>query len=204
MLGVRTAPALLAAAGLLVLSACSGGSDEPDAADPSASSSPTGSASPSESPDGTDGGDQEEVAPDPPKAPPARGTAASREDFARFVIESWSYALSTNDASAVTSLSPKGKPCVGCQDLVEELGQRKKEGWFVDFPGVAVDKVELTSLSSDKGAWAATAKVDIPASRSYFDDGTYRNDNDAHANTDFVVIMKLVGKQYVLLSYQVG
>ena len=105
--------------------------------------------------------------------------------------------------SAVTSLGAPGKKCEGCADLTKELAQRKKEGWFVDFPGVAVDRIEVRSLSGAPGVWAATAKVDIPASRSYFEDGSFRNDNAAHKNTAFAVTMRWVGKRYVLVSYEV-
>ena len=60
-----------------------------------------------------------------------------------------------------------------------------------------------------KGAGApatfeSTAVIDIPASRSYFEDGTYRNENEAFKNAEFVVGMKYTKARYVLLSYRVA
>ena len=144
------------------------------------------------------------AAPEKPQPPKAANTPTARRAYARFVMDRWAYALSTNDASAVSSLSAKGKTCEGCADLSKELATRKKEGWFVDFPGVAVDRLEVRSLAGAPGVWAATAKVDIPASRSYFEDGSFRNDNAAHKNTPFTVTMRWGGKRYVLVSYEVG
>jgi hypothetical protein len=197
--GARRVAGLVALVGLMGVAGCSGGSDEPRA-DPSGSPSPSTTASAS----ATTASAQEQAAPRKPQPPKAAATPAARRAYARFVMDRWAYALSTNDASAVTSLSAPGKKCEGCADLTEELAQRKKEGWFVDFPGVSVDRLEVRSLSSAPKVWAATAKVDIPASRSYFEDGSFRNDNAAHKNTSFAVTMRWVGKRYVLVSYEVG
>src|SRR5690242_13131811 len=199
--GARRAASALALVSLLAVAGCSGGSDDPQA-DPAGSPSPSSTPAPSAS--ATTASAQEQAAPRKPQPPKAANTTAGRRAYARFVMDRWAYALSTNDASAVTSLSAAGKKCEGCADLTKELAQRKKEGWFVDFPGVAVDRLEVRSLSSAPGAWAATAKVDIPASRSYFEDGSFRNDNAAHKNTPFTVTMRWVGKRFVLVSYEVG
>lgn len=184
------------------LAGCSGGSDD-SASEPASSTSPSASSttpsteaspSPTRSPK-----------PKPPKAPPAKDTPAGREAFARFVIDSWVYALSTNDASVLLDLSPKAGPCEGCPDLRDELRKRKKQGWYVDLPGVRVVKLPPpVSLSSEPGVFVATATINVPRSTSYFKDGEVRNVNEAHKGADFEVRMRLDGKRYALLAYRVS
>lgn len=184
-LGTAVAVVALAAGG------CSG--DEVDAADrPTPTPSLTGS--PSASPDATaDSG--------PPDVPAARDTAASRKEFAHVVVDSWSHALQTNRAASVTRLS-KGRPCQGCAELRRELTKRKREGWYVDFPGAEVGSTTVRR-GGGPGTWVARAKVDIPASRSYFDDGTFRNDNEAHEGGSFEVTMRKDGRRWTLLGFRV-
>ena len=50
--------------------------------------------------------------------------------------------------------------------------------------------------------WRAR-KVDIPASRSFFKDGSFRNDNPAHRGTTFEVQMSYAEKNHALLSFRV-
>ena len=206
MLGSRRTAAVVAAA-LLALPACSGdqGATEETATDET-STSASPSADASEAATEEEGSLQEQLAPEEPERPAARNTPEARRAFARYVMAAWAYALSTNDAAAVTSISPRDEQCAGCKDLTKELASRKKDGWFVDFPGVEVDSITLRPINSISVAplATATAKVDIPASRSYFEDGSFRNDNDAHENTDFAVTMRLDGKRFVLLAFQVG
>jgi hypothetical protein len=202
--GARRAAGVLVLAVVLSLTACSDAADDEPSGGSGSSGSASGSPTSSPTPSASDASAADATAPRKPTMPKAADTTASRKAFARFVMDRWSYALSTNDAAAVTSLSAAGKPCVGCADLTKELATRKKQGWFVDFPGLTVDRVEVRSLSGAKGVWAATARVDIPASRSYFEDGSFRNDNEAHPNTPFTVEMRLAGKRYVLVSYEVG
>ena len=205
---LRTALVATVAAALLgSVSGCSGGDGSDDTATDASSATPTatGSATPSATTtQAADTSGQARSTPEKPRRPPAKDTVGSRVAFARYVMASWSYALATNDASAVTSLSAKGSPCQGCKDLTAELGKRSKQKWFVDFPGVHVDKVRMQPDPVTPGAYVARAKVDIPASRSYFEDGSYRNDNDAHPNTDFLVRMRLAGGKYTLLAFEVG
>jgi hypothetical protein len=133
--------------------------------------------------------------------PAARDTAGSRRQFAEFVITSWSYALRTNDFRSVTGLSPRSGPCGGCQELRTELSKRRDEGWFVDFPGTQVKEIDVRPAGAP-GTFLARAKVDIPASRSFFDDGTFRNDNAAHRGATFEVRMRLDKKRYSLLAFR--
>jgi hypothetical protein len=201
MPALRRRRGLLATAALalaLGLSGCSGDSDDSSASDPSPSesaseSSTTPSASPTTSP-----------SPDPelPKAPAAKDTQAGRQAFAEFVIERWGYALTTNDAEALTGLSPKSAPCQGCRELEAELTKRKKQRWYVDFPGAEV--VKVTVAPGDlPGVQVATAKIDVPASQSYFEDGELRNENEARKGATFEVRMRLDGKRFVLLAFRV-
>jgi hypothetical protein len=116
---------------------------------------------------------------------------------------SWGYALSTNDATAVTGLSPsKKEQCRGCKELATELHRRHKQGWHVQFPGASIRR---TTLERRAERILATTVADIPASQSYFDDGTYRNDNDAHRGAKFLIDLRIDGtakkRHYVLLAF---
>jgi Family of unknown function (DUF6318) len=184
---------------MAALTACSGDSEEPEAsetASDSASASPT--PSPSASPSSV-------ASPDPelPEAPPAKNTGAGQEAFAEFVIDRWSYALQTNDATAVTELSPKSGPCGGCPELEAELKRRKKQGWYVDFPGARIVKLQVAP-GAVPPAQVATATINVPASESYFEDGELRNENAAHKGATFEVQMRLDGKRYSLLAFRVS
>jgi hypothetical protein len=198
---VATTALLLAGA----LGACSGDSSEPSSSEPSSSESESsGSATPSESSTTPSPSPTAETTPEPklPKAPPSKDTKAGREAFAEFVVERWSYALGTNDASALTDLSPKSGPCQGCKELEAELKKRKKQGWYVDFPGARVTKVDVVP-GEEPGVQVATATINVPASESYFEDGELRNENKARKGAKFEVRMRLDGKRFVLLAFRV-
>lgn len=181
-----------------VLTAC--GDD--DAADEPATASAS-SSTPTSSPTTTPAEPTATASPEPPKRPRSANTPRGRRDFAVFVVRSWGHALATNDAEVVTSLAPKGTACQGCRELRTELGKRKKQGWFVDFPGAEVDKV-TASAGETPGVWVATARISVPESRSYFEDGTYRNDNAAHPKVDFTVRMRHQAGRFVLLAFTLG
>jgi hypothetical protein len=191
------------AAATTALAAC--GDDEPDAlpttertstptaapATPTATAPATPTAEPTES-----------ATLRPPRRPQSKNTPKGRKDFAVFVIERWGYALATNNATAVAALAPKGTTCQGCRQLRAELAKRKERGWFVDFPGADVKRVKVVP-GDTPGVWVATARISVPASRSYFEDGTYRNDNDAHPNVDFTVRMRHQAGRFVLLAFTI-
>jgi hypothetical protein len=193
----------------LTLSGCSGG-DSANEGEGSQSATPTASASvdpsasvspsaPSQSPGASGTG---AAAPRPPRAPLAKkDTAAARKAFAVFVVARWSYALRTNDAGVVTGLSPK-QACQGCKDFAAELGKRRKQHWYVDFPGAKVRSVSVTPATAPH-SYLARAKVDIPSSRSLFTNGSFRNDNPAHRGATFEVRMTYAKKGYSLLAFQV-
>jgi hypothetical protein len=193
---VGTTTALLLAASL------AGCSDDPtDSADPEPSET-TASSSPSVTPSSSP---SPVAAPDPklPKPPPAKDTEAGQEAFAEFVIDRWSYALQTNDATALSDLSPKSGPCGGCPELDAELKKRKKEGWYVDFPGAKIVKLKVAP-GTEPETHLATATINVPASKSYFEDGELRNENAAHKGATFEVQMRLDGKSYALLAFRVS
>ncbi len=208
-----TALAVAALLGSGLLAGCSGGgSDEPEASaseSASESASATASAGASETPGAEAAGDDEgaetEVAEDLPlpRPPKARNTPDGRKAFTEFVIERWGYALTTNDAGAMSDLSAKGSTCQGCKELGKELAQRRKEGWNVDFPGAAVDRITVKPAGAP-ATYEATAVIDIPASRSYFEDGTYRNENEAFKDAKFVVAMRYTKTRYTLVSFRVA
>ena len=96
----------------------------------------------------------------------------------------WAYALSTNDASAVTSLSARGKTCEGCADLTQGARDAQEGGLVRRLPGRRGRPAQGRGrCPAPRACGPRRAKVDIPASRSYFEDGTFRNDNAAHENT---------------------
>lgn len=199
--------------GVGLLAGCSGDDPASDStneagASPSESTSESTGAAPSESAsEGTaeaeEAADESEEEPALPQAPKARNTPDGRKAFTEFVVERWGYALATNDASAVTDLSAKGSSCQGCKELEKELAKRSKQEWAVDFPGATVDKITVKGAGAP-ATFESTAVIDIPASRSYFEDGTYRNENEAFKNAEFVVGMKYTQARYVLLSYRVA
>lgn len=192
----RTAGALLAVAlPLGLLAACS---DEQPSAAPDPSSTPTASTTPTAEPSSSP---TEAPGPTRPERPrTGKDTPAARQAFARHVIEAWGYALGTNDAAVVTRLSPPGARCQGCRELQAELSRRERQGWFVDFPGVTVRRLTVARADEPR-TYTATARVDIPASRSFYEDGSYRNDNQAHRNATFVVRMRHQKAGFVLLAF---
>jgi hypothetical protein len=201
-------PRSAAAALLLVAMATAGCSDDSSDA---ASADPTGSVTPSSSPSLPSGPATPSASPKPelPRRPAAEDTDAGRRAFAQFVIDRWGYALQTNDAAAVTGLSPTSAPCEGCDALEKELSKRAKQGWHVDFPGVRVHQIQLSpappgAAPDGQPAQVAEARVDIPPSKSYFEDGELRNRNQAHPGATFQVLMRRDGNRFVLLAFGVS
>lgn len=169
----------------LTLAGCSNDSEEPTteagetpASSESASESPTVSPSEVESPE-----------PEEPEEPAFGAGAKAQRAFVTYVVDGWSYSLVTNDASVLLDASGR-KPCRGCDSLRAELRQREKEGWYVDFPGAKIKKITFASRGDVR---EATAVVAVPESRSFFDDGTFRNDNKAHDDARFLVDIEAVG-----------
>ena len=196
--GPVTGAALLL--GLLAagLAGCDGSSKEPAATPSQTPTSAASSASPSESSSPTSS-----PTPERPSKPAFAPGDKGQKAFAEYVVASWGYALSTNDATAVTGLSPsKKEQCRGCADLTAELRKRTKEGWHVVFPGAEVKK---TTLGRDGERILATTVADIPASQSFFDDGSFRNDNAAHPGATFLIDLRIDGaakkRHYVLLGF---
>jgi hypothetical protein len=170
-----------------LLAGCSSGSAQPASSDtPSAASTGPSAGAPEER---------------PPAAPrPAPGPAGQRA-FARHVMDLWAYALRTNDAKPLASLS--GNPsCGGCAALTRELGRRARQGWVVDFAGLDVRRVAVTGPRG--GVRVARATVDIPASDSYNTDGSFRSSNPAHAAATFEVRMRVADGRYRLVSFTVS
>lgn len=187
-------PAVVSAlAAVVLLSGCSGG---PQAAGDDPSASPSGgstSASPSPVP-------SVEPAPSAPAAARSRKPAGQRA-FARHVMDLWAYALRTNDPKPLAAARLGKPPCGGCAPLAKELASRRTQGWSVDFPGLTVRSLALSSQGSDR---VARARVDVPASDSYNDDGTFRNTSPAHKGATFLVQMRYVKSRWRLVSFSAG
>jgi hypothetical protein len=196
------AAAATAVLALLATTGCSTADGDAGAPAPSSSlstsASPTGSAEPSPAA-------ATEVAaqvPPAPKVPRTRKGPRGQKAFARYVMAAWSWSLRANDAGPLLAVSPSRKqPCRGCEPLEKELSQRAEDGWYVDFPGLSVDR---TRLRHDGRDVVATSKVDIPESDSFLDDGTYRSTNPAHPGATFVVRMRMTKGEYRLVSFSIA
>ena len=127
-----------------------------------------------------------------PEQPDFRQGTEGQEAFARYVVKSWAFALTTNDAKPLVDLSAGKKQCQGCAALVRELGKRKDEGWSVYPFEVSVDRVKL--IQSDLGT-TARVTFDVPETRSFFDDGRLRNATPATDNAVFTVSLRVEGKK---------
>jgi len=205
------APVVATLVGVVALGPLLTGCSDGDGRSSDAASSPKASSTSSESPSGSPSGSPSESptespsaspTPRPPKPPkPGKDTPDARKAFASFVVARWGYALRTNDAGVVTGLSPKKQTCAGCKDFAAELAKRRKQRWYVDFPGAKVRSVKVTADGPQ--AYLARATVDVPASKSYFRNGAFRNDNEAHRGATFFVRMHYVGKHYDLLGFEV-
>jgi hypothetical protein len=200
----RLARTAVATTFLLVVSGCSG--EEPAARDADdtgdkggTSASEAVAATESPSPSASPGDDER-----PPKPPKAADTKKARTAFVKFVVESWGFALRHNDPAPVVRLSPSRKQaCLGCADLEAELAERRKQGWYVDFPGADIGRIEL-GPGPEPGTFAAAASIDIPATLSFFDDGSVRNTSEEHANSSFELLARRDGKEFTLLGFRIG
>lgn len=137
----------------------------------------------------------------PPAAPRARPGRAGERAFARHVMALWGFALRTNDVRPLVSLGGAARTCGGCAALRTELARRRAQKWSVDFRGVDVRRLRV---SGPPRAAVARATVDIPASDSFHDDGTFRNTSPAHAGASFDVRMRFTGRAYRLVSFTVS
>jgi hypothetical protein len=185
---LAAAPALALALLLACCSGSGGGGSQDRAATASAAASPSASASSSERP------------PALPAAARSKGRAGQRA-FARHVMDVWGYALRTNDARPLTALGAGKKPCGGCGAFARTLASRRTQGWAVDFPGLRVRSLEVSATG---GQAVARARVDVPQSDSYNDDGSFRNTSPAHKGASFVVRLRYAGKAYRLESFTVS
>lgn len=196
----RLPSAAVAAALLAASGGCTGSSGTPDAMPSTASSGSSPSTGSSPSPSAT--APSESPVPAPPAPPHARRGPKGQEAFARFVMDAWSWSLRTNDASPLLEVSPSHRqPCDGCRTLERELDTRAKEGWYVDFPGLTVER---TRLHPTGDTVVAASKVVIPESDTYQDDGSYRSTSPAHEDATFTVTMRLTKAGYRLVSFTVG
>lgn len=190
---------------VLLLSACSGGDESPDAdASPSASS-PSATETVSEAASEEPGPSAEPTVPEPPAMPepprPRPGPKGQRA-FAQHVMASWAWSLQANDAAPLLEVSRSAKrPCTGCRELARELRRRDRQEWYVDLPAV---RVERTVLRRDGNEVVARSRVDIPESETYFYDGSYRSTSPAHDDATFLVRMRRAADRYVLVSFTVG
>lgn len=197
--GRRAVAATLAVGACLAAAGCStpGRSADGGAASPAAAASlspgaSSGSSSPSPGPSSS----TSPVA--PPLRPEAARGAAGQRRFARYVIALWGYALRTNDPAPLFAASFTKQPCQGCERLASTLQQRKREHWYVDFPGVVVRGIALRR-SGD--LTVAQASVSIPPSVALNTDGSFRSANPAHPHARFLVRMRMVNDTYRLVGF---
>ncbi|HET7689904.1 MAG TPA: hypothetical protein VFK41_05980 [Nocardioidaceae bacterium] len=140
----------------------------------------------------------------PPQLPDFAASPQGQEAFARYVVESWAFSLTTNDATPLTGLSVGKKPCQGCAELTEELAQRERDGWSVYPFEITIDRVKL--IQSKLGT-TARVTFDVPETRSLFDDGRLRNTTPAADDAVFTVSLRVEGEKaqraYGLIGFTV-
>ena len=90
-----------------------------------------------------------------PDAPAARDTVASRKAFARVVVDSWSHALRTNRAEAVTRLSDRPDPVPDSvwQEAAEHYDERQLSALLVAVATVNVWNRLNAATRQVAGAW---------------------------------------------------
>lgn len=204
----------------LVLHGCGGSGSDDATSDPAPSRPPA--ATPAGSP-AQEASGEAPTTPDPgsrvrrrlPDAPDATGstyrlptmpaearerTAAGRDAFVRHVIDLWAHALATNDATALRALAPQRR-CDGCAALTRELEGRRTEGWYVALHGVEVRAVSGPRRVASGQPVTVVATVDIPATFSLNDDGTYRTSNPSHTGASFEVDVAWLRGGFRLLGY---
>lgn len=137
-----------------------------------------------------------------PALPPPRATSRNARAFARVVMAAWSQALRTDDPRPLSRLGPGRHRCRGCAALARTLGNRRKAGWHVDFPGLDIHRIAVAGRRPR--GFVATAAVSIPASTSSFSDGRFRNANPAHPHATFTTAMRVRHRHWVLVSFEVG
>jgi hypothetical protein len=190
---LATAPLLLAPT---ACSAAGTGSGSPAAGSTHASPSPDASASA-----GTSAVADPPAVPAAPESPRAGKGRAGQRQFAQFVLAAWSWSLRSNDATPLLDASLGTEPCGGCTPLRKELRGRDAEGWYVDFPGLRVDRIRLRPAGADV---VAEARVGVPESDALNDDGSYRSTSPAHEDATFTVRMRLVKGDYLLVSFSLA
>lgn len=197
--GRRHLAALATASLLLAVAACSGPGEEPGSSS-SASVSPAGTPSTTPSANASPVVETPAVpdAPEPPETSKGRG---GQKQFVEFVMAAWSWSLRSNDATPLLEVSLGKDPCRGCTPLRKELESRDADGWYVDFPGLHVDRIRLRPAGRDT---VARARVDIPQSDTLHEDGSYRSTNPAHDDATFSVRIRLVKGDYRLVSFGVS
>jgi hypothetical protein len=113
------------------------------------------------------------------------------------VLQAWIYALNTNDPTALLDVSGR-RPCGGCAELADELGQRRAEGWYVGLDAVEVSRVGITARGD---AARAVLAVTIPESGTFHEDGSFRSTNPAHPRSTFEVDMARERGRFRLVSF---
>lgn len=126
---------------------------------------------------------------------------AGRAAFAEHVVETWAYAIATNDPEPLLALAPRTQPCEGCRPFARELDQRSDQGWFVALDRVLVTDVDAPRRAAPRSAVRATVTLDIPATYALNDDRTFRSTNPSHEDATFEVEMAWQRGGFVLLAY---
>lgn len=134
-----------------------------------------------------------------PEPPAARDDRRGRAAFAEYVLQGWVHALNTNDPQALLAVSGE-RPCGGCRQLAAELGSRAEEGWSVALEDV---RVASSRVRREAGTSRVLLSVSLPASDTFFDDGTYRSTNPAHPRSTFEVEMTYSDRRFRLDAFSV-
>ena len=85
--------------------------------------------------------------------------------------------------------------------------ERRATGAGGEVLGAAAEGFAGGGGALDAGVEVGTVVVDIPESQSFFEDGTFRNDNEAHKGATFLIDLRADGQgkkqHWTLLAFSI-
>lgn len=184
---------------LLLLGGCGGDGASEEDGEP-ADQEPVAAATPGPS-SPTSGPPERPVPTLPTGADALADDRSGRAAFAEHVVDTWVYAIATNDPEPLLALSAPGQACGGCRPFARELRQRSEQGWFVALDQVLVTDVAAPRRAAPRSPVQVTVTLDIPATYALNDDRSYRSANPSHQDASFEVEMAWRRGGFVLLAY---
>ena len=181
----------------LAAAGCSGGEASQAHSDSTPSSGTSAGPRPDEASPGPSTGREDGAVVEVPQPPAGRDDRRGRAAFAEYVLQAWVHALNTNDPQALLAVSGD-RPCGGCRQLAAELESRAAAGWSVALEDV---RVASSRVRREAGTSRVLLSVSLPASDTFFEDGSYRSTNPAHPRSTFEVEMTYTDRRYRLDAF---